>query len=95
MRATCPDDAIRSAREAARIIMPLARGNKPEQQRDPRVLDTLACALAASGDFANAIRTAELAAQHARGQNRAELVAEIDARIGLFRNNTPYRHQPR
>lgn len=90
IRATCPVDAIRDGTEALRVASQLARTARP----GPRVLDTLACAHAEVGDFQRAVAVAEQALQAAKRATAPDLVAAIEARLRLFRNQKPYRHAP-
>ena len=56
--ATVPDSALRDTAEAVRLA---ERAADLSDRRDPRVLDLLAAAYAASGDFDRAVATAQAA----------------------------------
>ncbi|MCK4753310.1 MAG: tetratricopeptide repeat protein [Planctomycetes bacterium] len=58
--------------------------------KEPTLLDTLAVAYAAIGDFPNAITTAEKAANFAEAADKKQLAQEIKSRIKLYKNNQPY-----
>ena len=59
--------------------------------RDPLVLDSLAAAFAANGDFGNATETARSGRELARSLGREELVETIDRRMKLYKGRKPYR----
>ena len=54
-------------------------------------LDTLAAAYAATGQFSNAVATAEKAIDLARSAGQAQAVGEIEPRLELYRNGHGYR----
>jgi tetratricopeptide (TPR) repeat protein len=56
-------------------------------------LDTLAAAYAATGQFSNAVATAEKAIDLARSAGQPQVVKEIEPRLELYRNGQAY-HQP-
>jgi hypothetical protein len=58
---------------------------------DPNHLDTLATAQAADGRYADAITTTEQALALARARAEAALIAELGARLILYRSGRPYR----
>ena len=90
IRATCPVDTIRDGSAALRIAVPLSKA----MEANARVLDTLACAHAETNDFERAVAAAERAREAAKQAGQAALVAEIGARLELFRSARPYRHSP-
>jgi len=55
------------------------------------LLDTLAAARAATGDFAGAVATAEQAEMWSRTSGSASLSEKIEARLRLYRAGQPYR----
>ena len=57
----------------------------------PRILDTLAAAYAAKGDFQRAISTAEKAVELADTGESSELAEEIRGRLAKYRSGEPYR----
>jgi tetratricopeptide (TPR) repeat protein len=57
---------------------------------DPWVLDTVAAAWAAAGDFAVARSSAGRALDIARASGLTELAAELEARLALYEADTPY-----
>jgi len=86
--ATSPDDSLRDGAEALRLAREL---NEASGHRLPRHLDTLAAALAESGDLAGAARVAAEAVAAARGLGNGPLAAEIEARRALYASGAPYR----
>jgi tetratricopeptide (TPR) repeat protein len=75
-----PDAAIEIAERAVRLT----------ERRDPSVLDTLAAACASSRRFGDAIRTLRRAIEVAGSSGDAELVAELERRLALYRARQPY-----
>lgn len=90
LRATHPDA---SRRDGARALA-LASALAAERPSDPDTLDLLAAALAESGRFADAQRTAEAAALAARRAGRSDLATQIDARRALYAAGQAYREDP-
>ena len=58
---------------------------------DPGVLDTLAVACAASGDFARALEVAGQAQTLAEERGQSKLADEIRKRIALYREERPWQ----
>ncbi|MAF64358.1 MAG: hypothetical protein CMJ84_01690 [Planctomycetes bacterium] len=69
----------------------LARTARESAPANPRFADIHAAALAAAGDFAAAVVTAEEALALARGQLSAAVVAQVEARLRAYRNGQAYR----
>jgi protein O-mannosyl-transferase len=67
--------------------------NQMTSYQQPEALDTLAAAYAASGNFTEAISTAERAAELARAGGRPDLAREIQQRLALYRQGQPYRDE--
>jgi tetratricopeptide (TPR) repeat protein len=86
--ATTPDPAQRNGEEALRFAKQINQG---EPQERPDYLDTLACAYAEVGDFANAVRVGEriLALRDPAGDPR--LAEEWQAHLEQFRAGRPVR----
>lgn len=86
--ATCPDDAFRDPGEALPIAEAVCRqtGGTVAQP-----LDTRAAALAALGQFEQALADAELARQLAETAGDADLAGRISARLAGYRDGRPYR----
>jgi tetratricopeptide (TPR) repeat protein len=59
----------------------------------PGVLDTLAAAYAASGNFAEAVKTAEKALKLAEDANEKNLAEEIQKRLELYKAGQPYHEK--
>ena len=77
------DEALRLARRAADLA------------DDPRavLLDTLAAAHAAAGDYEQAAATAERARALAGRTGHDQLAQQIDGRLRLYRTGEPYRER--
>jgi hypothetical protein len=58
---------------------------------DPSVLDSLAAALASTGDFAGAISAAQAAVEIANRLGASALAEQIRDRLVLYRQGQPYR----
>ena len=80
--ATTPDPAVRDGARALRLAQEVCdrTGN-----RDPRALDTLSAAYAASGRLDLARETASRAAARARALGDVETAAEIEAHARMYR----------
>jgi tetratricopeptide (TPR) repeat protein len=87
MLATIPDASLRQPEEAVRLAQ---RASQLTGRKAPEVLDTLAAAYAASGDYGKALAEAQAALDLATAQEARELAAKIRARIDLYRQSKPY-----
>ncbi|MFC1738972.1 sulfatase-like hydrolase/transferase [Planctomycetota bacterium] len=88
--ATSKDAAFRKPQEAVRLAQ---QACELTNYTNPVYLDTLAVAYAAAGRFSEAVQTAEKALTLARSaEMQARIVAEIQKRLELFKNNRPYFH---
>lgn len=90
LRATHPDAAQRDGARALALATALAA----ERPSDPDTLDLLAAALAESGRFADAQRTADVAVLAARHAGRADLTAKIESRRALYAAGRAWREDP-
>ena len=90
--ATHPDDRIRNPREAVRLA---ERAAERTARRQPVVLDTLAAACAAAGDFERATATAREAMALAASGSSDGLAGEIGKRLELYRQKKPFREAGR
>ena len=82
--ATSPDEAVRDSQLALRYAQ---TANRLSGGHDPTVLDTLAAAEAAAGDF-------DVAAKHERealGAAKGNKLHGGDKRLGLYEKHHPYR----
>jgi tetratricopeptide (TPR) repeat protein len=61
----------------------------------PQLLDTLAAAYAAAGEFGKAVETAEKAVQSASAADNVILAERIGKRLELYKQNRPYRDSQR
>jgi tetratricopeptide (TPR) repeat protein len=87
VRATSSNDALRRPAEAVRLA---ERAVELTQSRDLAALDTLAAALAATGQFERAVTAAEAAAALASSSGHPAAAAIRD-RLARYRRGLPYR----
>ena len=66
-----------------------------DRRRQPVILDTLAAAYAAAGDFERAAATAQEAASVAAADGTSALAAAIGKRLELYRQGKPFRESGR
>jgi arylsulfatase A-like enzyme/Flp pilus assembly protein TadD len=90
--ATHPDARIRNPAEAVRLA---ERAAERTARRQPVMLDTLAAAYAAAGDFDRAAAVAQEAMSLAVSAGPAGLSAEIAARLEIYRQKRPFRETDR
>jgi len=89
--ATAPEAELRNAAEA----LPLAeRAAELTGRQHVVVLDTLAAAYAALGQFEKAIETAQAAVKLATAANQPQLAAQIRGRLQLYLQYKPFRLTP-
>ena len=85
--ATHADPKLRDPAEALRLA---ARAAELTSRQDPAILDALAAAYAATGDWEHATATATSAIALAQARSRA-MADEIGQRLALYRSRQPYR----
>jgi Flp pilus assembly protein TadD len=85
--ATDPDPAVRNPARAVELARKASKLVGPD---NPVYLDTLAAALAAAGDFPQAVATAEHAATIARDGGATALADNIQRRLDLYRTQQPF-----
>ncbi|QDU40586.1 photosystem I assembly protein Ycf3 [Maioricimonas rarisocia] len=85
--ATCPDRNVREPNESLRIGTELCRQTGWQV---PILLDTLAAAYAANGDFEDAVRLTERALELTREQGPPDLADDLQRRLELYRSGRPY-----
>ncbi|HKN47246.1 MAG TPA: tetratricopeptide repeat protein, partial [Candidatus Polarisedimenticolia bacterium] len=90
--ATHPDTRIRNPGDAVRLA---ERAVERTARRQPVMLDTLAAAYAAAGDFDRAAAVAQEAMSLAASGGPAGLSGEIAARLELYRQKKPFRETDR
>lgn len=85
--ATCPDETVRSGREAIEWAQQLCRvtGDK-----DAQSLRTLAAAQAAAGQFAEAVRIAQTALDLAQLTRQTELTALLKTELATYQQGKPH-----
>lgn len=88
--ATEPDEALRDGEEALRLA---TRAKELTGGTNLLALDALAAALAASGRFDEATRTAQAALAVARTSGDSNRVVELEARAALYQSGRPYRRE--
>ena len=76
-------------RDPARAVELAERASELASHRDPLVLETLAAAYAAGGQFQRAVRTAQAALALVSGPRAAELAARIREGIERYRHGLP------
>ena len=86
--ATHPDPQARSGAVALLLARQACRA---PGGRTPEALDALAAALAETGQFEEAARTAREAAALARAEGNSELAAGLEQRQRLYEARQPYR----
>ncbi len=90
--ATHPDERIRNPRDAVRLAEGAAERTA---RRQPVILDTLAAAYAAAGQFDRATATAQEATALAASSGSAVLAGEIGKRLELYQQGKPFRESGR
>jgi tetratricopeptide (TPR) repeat protein len=85
--ATTSDASARDPQAALQLIESIAL-----ESDSPWLLDTLAAAYAAVGDFDTAVATGQRAAQLAHAIGEASVEQEIRARLALYARRTPFLH---
>jgi hypothetical protein len=88
--ATSADSTVRNGAEALDLAQ---RACEATLWRDPASLDVMAAALAETGRFDDAARTATTAAQLATASGRKRLAREIEDRIALYDRDRPFRSE--
>ena len=90
--ATSVDSSLRDGRTAIELASSVVRDSKRE---NPIVLRALAAAYAESGDFSDAINTAQRAQRAANAIGEAGLSADLERNIESYRLNRPIRSRAR
>ena len=86
--ATHTEGTIRDSSEAIAVAQ---RAADASDHRDPAILDTLAAAYGAAGQFGRAVETAQDALTLATDSGAVELAVQIRSRLALYRQENPYR----
>ena len=87
IQATSRNGQLRKPQEALKLAQ---RAAKAADYKTAEVLDTLAVAYAATGDFEQAVTEADKAIALAESAGEAALAQRIARRRGLFKNGQPY-----
>jgi tetratricopeptide (TPR) repeat protein/membrane protease YdiL (CAAX protease family) len=88
---TCPDAKVRDGKRALALAK---KACDSSGWQDGDVLDTLAAALAETGDFAQAVTWQERAIELNKARSPSADQKEEEARLDLYRKGQPYREQP-
>lgn len=86
--ATCPEDRLRDGEQAVKLALSIADGTG---HRLPQVEITLAAAQAEAGDFAQALKTAELAHALAAQSGDSNLLTRCGQVLDAARRGKPFR----
>ena len=86
--ATHSSSKIRKPTEALQLATMAAEGTKHTQ---PRILDTLAAAQAANGEFATAMETVDTAIQLAQAAKDTQTLSDLQRRRKIYEQRRPYR----
>ena len=87
IKATDQDRRFRDPPRAVELAM---RASELTMDKNLSVLDTLAVAYAAAGDFQQAVKTAQKALEIAKSTNRKELIDNAGKRLELFVSGSQY-----
>ena len=85
--ATHPDADVRRPSEAVALAEQAARGSASPS---PTILDTLAAAYAANGQFSQAVKTAQLVQNLVAASGPRELLDAVQARLNLYRQGQAF-----
>jgi spermidine synthase len=88
LQAAAPDAAVRDGPEALRLAHLCCQATNHVQ---PGHLKTLAAAYAETGNFEDAVRTAEKALSLARQTSQTMLTDELETQVSLYREGKAYR----
>jgi tetratricopeptide (TPR) repeat protein len=88
--ATCPEDSVRNG---ARAVELARQANELTGDKNPRVLGTLAAALAESGNFLKAVETAQRALELATAKTNSVQIEALRTRLALYQDKRPFRDQ--
>jgi protein O-mannosyl-transferase len=86
--ATCPDASIR---EGGRAVQLAQQAVQLSGGKDPSLLGTLAAAYAETGQFKEAVSTAEHALEFATAQKNTPQIETLRGRLKLYQSGSPFR----
>jgi tetratricopeptide (TPR) repeat protein len=90
---TCPDSKVRDGKRAVTLAKKACESSSWE---DGDAIDTLAAALAESGDFAQAVTWQERSIELSKAKSTsADEQKEAEERLDLYRKGQPYREPPK
>lgn len=87
LQAASAIEGIRNPKQAVKYAL---KACKFSESKKPEVLDTLALAYAANGQFKRSIETAQKAVKIANSEKKAELAGRIQARLELYKAGKTY-----
>ena len=90
--ATDPDADVRDGPESVELA---TRAAELTQYKNAPILDSLAAAYAATGEFDHAVTTAQKAIALAASVQASELASEIVGRLERYKRAMPYRRPAR
>lgn len=85
--AICPDESVRNPEKALTMARKLCEATRNEQ---PEILDTLGMALAANGQYEEALQAADEAVRLFQHFERQGEIQAVEARRALYREGKPY-----
>ena len=88
--ATSPEPRILDPKEAMTLAQAAVANT---QQKDPLSIDSLAAALARSGQFPQAVQAAQIAVNLANSQGNKPLAEAISQRLQSYQQGKPYNCQ--
>jgi Flp pilus assembly protein TadD len=88
--ATSPDDSVRNGKEAVRFA---TQAVELTGWHEPVVIDTLGMAYAEAGDFSEAARLTQMAANLATQQNQPKMAEAFKRKIKLYESGIPIREK--
>ncbi len=89
---TCPDAKVRDGKRALALAKKACESSSWE---DGDAIDTLAAALAETGDFAQAVTWQERAIELNKERSPSADQKEEEVRLDLYRKGQPYHEQPK
>jgi tetratricopeptide (TPR) repeat protein len=89
--ATCPEASLRNGPQAIELAQ---KAERLSGDSEPVYIATLAAAYAETGQFSEAVLTAQRALQLASLQHNAALAQALNRQIGLYQAGTPLRDTP-
>ena len=89
MLATCPEASLRNGEEAIRLAQ---QASKLTGEKNPFIFRTLAAALAETGRFEDASRSAQKAIEMAKAAGRQDLAGQLNIELKRYQAGLPFHH---